>query len=273
MMRNCLAIPGFSFLLFVALLPARAQTAPPDASAASQTAAPAAAPAPLPPISDEDLGRLYIVRKQYREAQQVFKRLTVAEPKNAVYWNELGISLHNQMDLSGALKCYEKSAKLDAHYADPVNNKGTIYYERKKYSKAVRAYKKAIGLKSDFAPFYLNLGYAYFGDKQFEDSIGAFRKALQIDPDALEASRSRSGTVIQDRSISADRAKFYFLLAKSFAQQGNIDRCIVYLKKAKDEGYKDLNSVNSDPAFAAVVKDPGVQEILAVRPPEPAQQP
>jgi tetratricopeptide (TPR) repeat protein len=196
----------------------------------------------------------------------------VQQPRNALYWNELGISLHNQSDLGGAMKCYEKSAKLDPHYSDPVNNMGTIYYERKKFSKAVRSYKKAIGLKSEFAPFYLNLGYAYFGEKQYEDSIAAFHKALQIDPDALDASKSRSGTVIQDRSIGTDRAKFYFLLAKSFAQAGNVERCVLYLKKAKDEGYQDMNSVQSDPAFASVLKEPTMQEILTVRPPDTAQQ-
>src|SRR3974377_614439 len=270
MIRKCLAILGFSFLLCAALLPADAQTNPPT----NPTAAPANAvtDSAQANLSDEELGRLYIVRKQYREAQGIFHRLTVQQPKNAVYWNELGIAMHNQTDLSGAQKCYEKSAKLDPHYSDPVNNMGTIYYERKKFSKAVRSYKKAIGLKAEFAPFYLNLGYAYFGEKQYEDSIAAFHKALQIDPDALDASKSRSGTVIQDRSIGADRAKFYFLLAKSFAQAGNVERCVLYLKKAKDEGYQDINSVKSDPAFASVLKEPAIQEILMVPPADTAQQ-
>ena len=266
MTRKCLAIPGLSFLLFAVLLPAIAQSNPASSSVPAQSSA--STTAAQSNISDEELGRLYLVRKQYREAQDIFHKLTVQQPKNAFYWNELGIALHNQNELSGALRCYEKSAKLDSHYADPVNNMGTIYYERKKYSKAVRSYKKAIGLRDDFAPFYLNLGYAYFGEKQYEDSIASFHRALQIDPDALEASRSRSGTVIQDRSISTDRAKFYFLLAKSFAQAGNVERCVLYLKKAKDEGYQDMNAVKSDPAFAIVLKEPSVQELLVVRPPE-----
>jgi len=212
-----------------------------------------------------------LVRKQYTEAEAIFRRLTHEQPKNAVYWNELGITYQNQSELNSALKCYEKSAKLDPHYADPQNNIGTIWYERKKYPKAIRAYKKAILVKDDFAAFYLNLGFAYFGQQNYDDSIASFRKALQIDPAAFDNSRARMGTVIQDRSLSTDRGRFYFLLAKSFAEAGNVERCVIYLKKAKDEGYKDYAAAKTDPSFAAVLKDPAVQEVLASKPEETVQ--
>jgi tetratricopeptide (TPR) repeat protein len=212
-----------------------------------------------------------LARKQYHEAEQVFRRLTHEQPKNAVYWNELGISLQNQTELSAALKCYEKSVKLDSRYSDAQNNIGTIWYERKKYPKAIRAYKKAIGIKDDFAAFYLNLGFAYFAEKEYDDSIAAFRKALQIDPASFDNNRARMGTVVQDRSLSTDRGKFYFLLAKSFAEAGNVERCVLYLKKARDEGYKDYAAAKTDPSFAAVLKDPAFEEVLASKPPETAQ--
>lgn len=270
MTRNCLAIPVGSFLLVTLLLPACAQTnidnpqgaLPPAVAQTDQKSK----------LSDEDLARLYLIRKQYREAQDLFHKLTVEQPKNAIYWNELGISFHNQSELDLALKCYQKSTKLDSHYADAQNNIGTIYYERKKYAKAIRSYKKAIQLRQDYAAFYLNLGYAYFGEKNYAESITAFRKALQIDPDTFESSRSRTGTVIQDRSIGADRAQFYFLLAKSFAESGNVERCVIYLKKARDEGYKDINSVTTDPSFAIVIKDPAMQNLLLEKAPEMVQQ-
>jgi tetratricopeptide (TPR) repeat protein len=269
MTRHCLAIPAGSFLLVSMLLPVCAQTNPDKPQ--TQPPAAAAVNSQAPQLSEEDLARLYLVRKQYREAQDLFHRLTVEHPKNAVYWNELGISLHNQAQLDAALRCYQKSAKLDPHYSDVLNNIGTIYYEHKKYAKAIRFYKKAISLRQDFAAFYLNLGYAYFGEKNYEESIASFRKALQIDPDTFDAAKSRTGTVIQDRSIASDRARFYFLLAKSFAESGNVERCVIYLKKARDDGYKDMNSIKSDPSFASVIKDPAVQEVLLAKPPEAAQ--
>jgi len=264
MTRTRLAMPLFSLLFVALLLPACAQTNidSPPGQAANAVAT------QKPQLSDEDLGRLYLIRKQYREAQDLFHKLTVEQPKNAVYWNELGISFHNQSELDMALKCYQKSFKLDAHYADAQNNIGTIYYERKKYAKAVRSYKKAIALHDDYAAFYLNMGYAYFGEKKYDESIVAFRKALQIDPNTFEAARSRSGTVVQDRTVESERAQFYFLLAKSFAESGNVERCLIYLKKARDEGYKDLNNVKSDPSFAQVIKDPAIQDFLEGKAPD-----
>ncbi len=269
MIRYFLAIPGIAFLFCSLLSPAFAQTTPdtppPPSSSTTGTAAQAA------PLSDEDLAKLYLIRKEYAAAEVVFRKLTRQQPKNAVYWNELGISLHNQSELDPAMKCYEKSAKLDSHYADPVNNMGTVWYERKKYPKAIRAYKRAIGIKDDFAAFYLNLGYAYFADKKYEESIASFHKVLQLDPHAFDQSSSRTGTVIQDRSLGADRGLFYFLLAKSFAQAGNVERCVIYLRKARDEGYKNMDAAKSDPAFAGVLKDPAIQEILEPAPPPTAQ--
>jgi tetratricopeptide (TPR) repeat protein len=222
-------------------------------------------------IADEEMARLFLARKEYKEAENIFHRLALQNPGNAIYWNELGISHHNQSQLDEALKCYQKATKVDPRYADAQNNIGTVLYEKKKFSKAIRAYKKAINLRTDFAPFYLNLGYAYFGQKDFEDSIAAFRKALALDPTSLDPSRSRIGTVIQDRSITMQRGRFYFLLAKSFADAGDVDRAILYLRKAKDEGYADFKAAEKDPSFAAVLKNPDAQELFAPKPVDTAQ--
>jgi tetratricopeptide (TPR) repeat protein len=272
MKKHYLAIPVSSFLLvgmLCMLLPACAQTDLDNPQGQLAAASPVAKQQPK--LSDEDLARLYLVRKQYREAQELFHKLTVEQPKNALYWNELGISFHNQSELEAALKCYQKSAKLNPQYPDAQNNAGTIYYERKKFSKAIRSYKKAIALRGDFAAFYLNLGFAYFGQKNYEESIAAFRKALQIDPETFDTARSRAGTVIQDRSIATDRARFYFLLAKSFAESGNVERCVIYLRKARDDGFQDFASVKSDPSFASVLKAPAVQEFLLDKPQDTVQ--
>jgi tetratricopeptide (TPR) repeat protein len=217
-------------------------------------------------LTAEEAGDLLMARKQYPEAVEAYKRLADQNPGNAVYWNKLGIAFHQQSALTAALKSYEKAVKANPHYADAENNIGTIWYQRKKYGKSIRAYKRAIKITEDMPVLYSNLGYAYFADKKYEDSIAAFRTALAKDPQFFERNSSRTGSVLQDRSVT-DRGRFYFMLAKSFAESGNYERCILYLRKAKEEGYAAFEvDLKKDHDFAAVLKDPGVQELLAPKP-------
>lgn len=231
-----------------------------SAQVESQGLTPAAVPARQ--LSAEEKGDLFMARKQYREAAVTYKDLADQSPRNAVYLNKLGIAMHQQADLGQALKYYERALKADSHYADAQNNVGTVWYQRKKFGKAIRAYRKAIKIRDDMPVLYSNLGYAYFGDKKYEEAIAAFRVALSKDPEFFEHNTSRTGSLLQDRSVS-DRGRFYFMLAKSFAEAGNLERCILYLRKAKDEGYKALADVKKDPAFSTVLKDPAVQILLA----------
>jgi len=221
-------------------------------------------------ISGEELGDLYMARKQYREATEQYRSLSEQNPRNAVYLNKLGIALHQQTALSAALKFYERAVKVNPKYADAENNIGTIWYQRKKYSKAVRAYQKAIKMRDDMPVLYSNLGYAYFSQGKYDESITAFRTALAKDPQFFERGSSRTGSILQDRSVP-DRGRFYFLLAKSFAEAGNLDRAIFYLRKSKEEGYAQLNEVKKDPAFAALLQDPAVIDLLAPKPVDSAQ--
>jgi tetratricopeptide (TPR) repeat protein len=231
--------------------------------APAQVSAQSAGPKQLTP---EELADILMARKEYREAAFSYKKLADQNPSNPVYWNKLGIALHQQSELSGALKFYQQAVKVNPKYADAQNNIGTIWYQRKKYGKAVRAYERAIKLRSDMAVLYSNLGYAYFGEKKYEESIASFRHALALDPQLFEHS-SHGGSLLQDRSVS-DRGRFYFLLAKSFAEAGNFERSLVYLRKAKEEGFASMNDVKTDPSFSAVLKLPETQELLAPKAPD-----
>jgi tetratricopeptide (TPR) repeat protein len=213
------------------------------------------------------LADILMARKDYREAAFSYKRMVDENPRNAIYWNKLGIALHQQSDLASALKSYQQAVKVNPKYADAQNNIGTIWYQRKKFGKAIRAYERALKMRNDMAVLYSNLGYAYFGEKKYEESIGAFRHALAIDPQLFEHSSSRAGSVLQDRSVS-DRGRFYFLLAKSFAEAGNFERSLLYLRKAKEEGFASLSQVKSDPSFSAMLQLSETQEILAPKAPD-----
>src|SRR5260370_8040526 len=168
-----------------------------------------------PDLSDEKMADLYMARKDYREAANLYKRLSDQEPRNPVYLNKLGIALHQQTALSAALKYYQRAAKVDPLYADAENNVGTIWYQRKKYGKAIKAYQKAIAMRSDMAVLHSNRGYAYFADKKYEEALAPFRRALSIDPQLCEHGTSRTVSLLHDRSIIS-RDPPHFSPPKSF---------------------------------------------------------
>jgi len=281
MIRIKMAFPAVVLLLALSI-PSTGQTfvetpgapvAPRVAQSPSQSPAESSVIVVKPELTDEQLADLYMARKDFREAAFSYKRLTDQHPQNPVYLNKLGIALHQQAALGAALKYYERASKVDPSYADAQNNIGTIWYQRKKFGKAIRAYEKAIKLRDDMPVLYSNLGYAYFGDKKYEASIAAFRIALAKDPQFFEHNSSRSGSLLQDRSVS-DRGRFYFLLAKSFAETGNVERAVLYLRKAKDEGYATLVAdLKKDKAFSAELQVPEIQDMIAPKQAADTQQP
>jgi len=266
------ATVAFIFLIAPQLFPGQAlnpsrsaqqtgpqQQAPPEQANVSQTSA--TQPARTPREDAQLHADILMARKEYAEAAALYQKLLQQEPRNALLLNKIGIAYHQQSMLDQAKRYYERATKADRTYASAYNNIGTIHYQRKNFGKAIRAYRKALEIHPDMAAVQSNLGYAYFGRRQYDEAMAAFRRALELDPAAFDHGRASAGVLLQDRSVE-DKGMFYFFLAKSFASMGNGERCAHYLRKARDEGYKNLASVHTDPAFAGVLRDPNVQEIL-----------
>lgn len=260
-LAHCARVGTFSaaFLISSTLCtpPARAGH---SAQAASSTQQQFAATPKPSRIQEELRGDALAAEKQYSDAIGVYQGLLRAYPRDAVLLNKIGIAYHQELNMREAKRYYERAVQADPKYASVVNNLGTIEYQRKNYKKAIRLYNKAIAMGPVTGSFYSNLGYAYFSIKQYEPSMTAFRKAIEIDP-ALFEEHSQSGTVLMERSVE-DHAKFFYYVAKSFAQSGDARRCASYLRKARDEGYKQVAAAKTDPAFAAVRNDPEVKEFL-----------
>lgn len=235
-----------------------------------QAAAPRTISAPVPQTGparapDEQQADLYMARKQYSEATAVYLKLLAKDPKNASLLNKTGIAYLQQARLEMAKRYFERATKADRKFANAFNNLGTVYYERKDYTRAVKNYKKAIERNPQLPAVHSNLGFAYFALRKYEEAMESFRHALELDPEVFSQTNA-SGSLLQDRSVG-DKGLFYFLMAKSYARVRNVERCAQYLRKARDEKYAGLDSAKTDPAFAAVMQDPVIMEILQIPPP------
>jgi tetratricopeptide (TPR) repeat protein len=258
------AIPLF---LFVAC-PAFAQQTPTKVSdtttADSSSTSTSVGAKPLSSMSPREAAEMradiLMARKEYFQAAGAYLQILLNEPKNAELLNKVGVAFQQLGDLDRSEKFYKRAMHADKKFASAANNCGTVEYEKKHYSKAIGMYNKALDLRSDLPTVYSNLGYAYFEDKQFPQAMDSFQKALALDPTIFDR-RGLGGTVVLQRTAT-DPGLFYFFVAKTYAQAGDAERAAHYLKLARDDGYSGFLSAQTDPAFAKVIKDPALQEVL-----------
>lgn len=226
---------------------------------------------PAANLSDEQWGDLYMVRKQYDKAIELYAHVIKlqesspqSETKIAVLWNKTGICYQQKMDYTHARGSYRKAIRLDRTYAQPWNNMGSTYYLAGKAKKSIKFYRHAIKMNPESASFHLNLGTAYFACKKYEQATREYRAAIQLDPEVLTRNPESQGTTVETRYANA---KFYFYMAKIFASAGEPDKAVRYLERAMEEGFNsqkriledpDIQKIRKYPAFIALMKNPPV---------------
>jgi len=197
--------------------------------------------------------------------QAGIKKVGSKDPFAAVLYNKIGIC---QMQLGRwveARKSFEKAIKIDKNYSKAYNNLAVVHYQSKKYGRAIKNYKRALEMEPENASYHSNLGSAYFAHKELDNAMTEYAKALQLDPDIFER-RSSVGIVAQ-MSSPEDRAHFSYVLAKMYAQMGQFDKALLYLRRAMEEGYKDINNVYQDGEFAQLRKDQRFTALMSQPPP------
>lgn len=203
--------------------------------------------------------------KLYLDALDYYRAALAKEPTSARILNKKGICELQMQRNRDARKSFERSIKADPKSADAYNNLGVVYYEERHYGPAIKYYRRAIAIDDTSASFYSNLGAAQFARKEFDPAATSYQRALQLDPDVFERT-SRSGVQAQLPSPE-DRAHYDYTVAKLYAKMGFADRSLEYLRKAKEEGYKDFNNVYKDVEFAELRKDKRFAELVAAKVP------
>jgi tetratricopeptide (TPR) repeat protein len=202
-------------------------------------------------------------QKLYLDALDYYRAALNKKKNDAHVLNKIGITELLMQRYNEARKSFERAVRADHEFADAYNNLGVIYYETKKYGAAVKQYERAIAKDSSSASFYSNLGAAYFSKKEFERAVTAYQHALEMDPDVFGRT-SRTGVQAQLPSPQ-DRARYDYTVARLYAKMGLSDQSLEYLRKAMEDGYKDLKNVYKDVEFVELRKNPRFTELMATK--------
>lgn len=260
-----------SFLLLLALTLSASCLAGDTPRPDQVQAAPPAVRGIEPPSSSatpealENKGDELRAEKLFLDAIDYYHAALEKKPNSAPLYNKIGIAQLQMQRWADAKKSFEHAIHQDREYPEAYNNLGVVYYVAKKYNKAIDRYNKAIHFRDDTASYYSNLGAALFSKKEYDKSLTAYSHAFQLDPDVFERT-SRSGVNAQ-MSKPEDRAHFDYVVAKLYAKMGSAERSLEYLRRALEEGYKNINSVYKDEEFSGVRKDPRFTALMAAKPP------
>lgn len=221
-------------------------------------------PAPNATADDlEDQADNLRASKLYLDALDYYQAALAKRQDSGRLLNKIGITELMMQRYREAKKTFERSIKVDHKFADAYNNLGVVLYEEKKYSAAVKHYHQAIAIDATSASFFSNLGAALFSKKEFEPAVVAYQQALELDPDVFVRT-SRAGVQAQLPSPD-DRAYYDYTVAKLYAKMGFSDRSLEYLRKAQEEGYKNLKNVYKDVEFSELRKDKRFTELMTAK--------
>ena len=205
------------------------------------------------------------LRAQKHELDAIdYYSAAIAKQPTALLWNKKGMAYLFLQKFPEASKCFSKAIKIDRNAPEGYNNKGYVEQWNKNYNKAIRYYKKALALQPNDAVFHYNMGSSYFCKHQFDLAEQQYRVAVALDPDIFSRV-SRTGIMVRAGSPE-DRAAFSFMVARMYAQAGDVDHSLEYLRKAMEEGYKDIKKVYTESEFATLRTDKRFEELMSQKP-------
>lgn len=168
-----------------------------------------------------DLGKVQMKAKDWKEAENTFKKVTESDPENKDGWYGYlyslyylkkydallsqsqalikqhpdwsyghrfkGIALRNQEKYEEALQEYTIAIQIDPNDAGTWNNIGNVQRDLKRETDALEAYEKAIALDPDYIKAWNGKGNVLVDRGRYEEALTAFDTAIQLDPDYYKA--------------------------------------------------------------------------------------
>ncbi len=200
------------------------------------------------------------MQKDWALSMKYYQAALRKDKNNWSLYNKLGMAEELSNELRAAKADFEKAAKRNPKSPVPINNIGSVEYANKNYKSAANYFKKAVALDETQAVFHINLGAAWFYQGNVDRALAEYTRALELDPDALNEN-SRAGVMARVTTME-EQARYSYMMAKIYARRGDLDNALQYLKKAKEEGYRNLASVYKEQEFAKMWQDPQLHELV-----------
>ncbi len=133
---------------------------------------------------------------QLRQAEQIYRQVLRADPRNADAWHLLGVVAAQVNQHEAAIEHIRRAIDLNPNATAFHANLGAAYQKLKRFDEAAACYRRALELNPNNAEAHNNLGVAFQSQGDLLAAEACFRRALTHKADYAE-SLSNLGTVLQ----------------------------------------------------------------------------
>ncbi len=183
--------------------------------------------------------------ERYGEAEKLARRAIELNPQNAVAYDQLGVSLELQGNISEETQSfYEKAVKLDSTFALAYAHLGRLLRKKGQTAESSKAYLNAIQFSVD-VPTMIQVADVMQSQQRFSDSEQLLRRALSGDPKhptalyllgralIIRGSFDEAETVLKKSAeVSPKSFVSYTLLGSLYMRRGNFNAAENYLEEA-----------------------------------------
>lgn len=138
----------------------------------------------------EDLGKLYLERKKFTDAEEVYEYLTRNYDAEDGYFSRLGTVYFNLKKFDQAATAYSRAIELRGDLPNRHVNLSLCFEALGDYAKAVEAVRKAIRISSDNAAYLSLLADLLIRSGKEREASETLEKILELEP-ANESARER----------------------------------------------------------------------------------
>jgi tetratricopeptide (TPR) repeat protein len=110
--------------------------------------------------------------------------------KEAVRFNDLGVSYLQSNDVRSAGKAFELSLEYNPCFADALHNLALVAIQNKKLERAARLERRALDCRPDLVQAYNGLGVIARTMGRLDEALNWFESAISMDPGYLDARRN-----------------------------------------------------------------------------------
>jgi predicted O-linked N-acetylglucosamine transferase (SPINDLY family) len=192
-------------------------------------------------------GMVAYARKEYDIAIAWIEKAIACQPREAMFYYNLGASLNETGRYREAVEAYRKALSIRPDYAEVYSNLGNTLKSLGDYEGAIESLQEAIRLKPDFSDAYCNLGIALADVNRIQEAEPCYQKALALNPRCLQAWHNY-GNLFRDTdrfsdaitsfrnalALDAEKPESLNNLGHVLLMQGDVGTGLQYIRKAWD---------------------------------------